>query len=160
MRPEKIKVYRTAEGTVFEIVFLVAAILLWAFIIRMLAQAPEVVPSHFDILGRPDAYGSPATIIFCCVMLAVMGAGMLATAYFPGSVNIPVKVSTPRQYSLVIRMMRVMSLLMLLLTYSVAYPALSLECHSALGVLLVTLLIVVVLAVFIFLIYCAGKVTE
>ena len=56
---EKIKVHRTAEGTAFEVAFVVMAVVVWALVIWMISQAPDVIATHFDGNGRPNGYGSP-----------------------------------------------------------------------------------------------------
>ncbi len=152
MKQQKIKVYRTKEGTAFELVFLLFAILLWGYIAWLASHAPEVVPTHFGINGQPDAYGSPLEILLPCIITTVLGICMMAGAYFPHTVNLPVKLNSPRQYALVVRMMRVLGLLMLLLTLSIAFSALHQGSHGALLVLASVALMLIVIAVFIFLI--------
>ena len=48
---EDIKVYRTKEGTIFEVAFLILALIVWGLIIWFIKQAPDVVPTHFDASG-------------------------------------------------------------------------------------------------------------
>ena len=59
---EDIKVYRTKEGTIFEVAFLILALIVWGLIIWFIKQAPDVVPTHFDASGAPNAWGSPLGI--------------------------------------------------------------------------------------------------
>lgn len=124
MKPEKIKVNRTLEGNIFEMVFLVLLIAVWVFVIQALSSAPDVVPTHFDAAGRATSYGSKYGILFPCIMTSVAGFVVLIGAYFPHTINIPVKVKSPRQYLLAIRMMRVLSLVLLVLTAVIAYTSL------------------------------------
>jgi membrane protein YdbS with pleckstrin-like domain len=49
----------------------------------------------------------------------VTGAGLLAGAYFPHTLNMPVEVKTPRQYELLIRMTRIAAIIMLLMTLAI-----------------------------------------
>lgn len=124
MKPEKIKVNRTLEGTIFEFAFLVVLIAVWVFIIIALQKAPNVVPTHFDAAGRATSYDSKFGILFATIFTTIGGVIMLGGAYFPHTINIPVKVKTPRQYLLAIRMMRVLSLVLLALTAVIAYTSL------------------------------------
>ena len=126
----KIKVYRTTEGTLFELAFLVLAIVVWVLVILMLNNAPDVVATHFDASGRPNGYGSPWGLLFPCIITTVVGAGMLLGAYFPNTINVPVEVTTPRQYELLIRMTRIGALLFLLLTLAIPATALWLSPPS------------------------------
>ena len=124
MKPEKIKVNRTLEGTIFEFAFLVLLIAVWVFIIIALQKAPDVVPTHFDGADHPTSYDSKYSILFTTIVTSIGGIIMLGGAYFPHKINMPVKVKTPRQYLLAIRMVRVLSLVLLALTAVIAYTSL------------------------------------
>ena len=130
MKPEKIKVNRTLEGTIFEFAFLVLLIAVWVFIILALKKAPDVVPTHFDAVGHATSYDSKYSILFVTIFTSVGGIIMLGSAYYPHTINIPVKVKTPRQYLLAIRMMRVLSLVLLALTAVIAYTSLVAGAHG------------------------------
>ncbi len=130
MKPEKIKVNRTLEGNIFEIVFLVLLIAVWVFIILALKKAPDVVPTHFDAVGHATSYDSKYSILFVTIFTSIGGIIMLGSAYYPHTINIPVKVKTPRQYLLAIRMMRVLSLVLLALTAVIAYTSLVAGAHG------------------------------
>ncbi|WP_028902560.1 DUF1648 domain-containing protein [Prevotella sp. P6B4] len=155
MKPEKIKVNRTLEGTIFELVFLVLLIAVWVFIIIALQKAPDVVPTHFDDLGRAASYDSKYSILFAAIFTSVAGVILLGTAYFPHTINIPVKIQTPRQYALAIRMIRVLSLVMLALTAVIAYTSLVAVSPSAVPILAVVGLMFAVIIVFCVLIFKA-----
>ena len=124
MKPEKIKVNRTLEGTIFEFAFLVLLIAVWVFIIIALQKAPDVVPTHFDGLGHPSSYESKYGILFATIFTTIGGVIMLGGAYYPHNINLPVRIKTPHQYLLAIRMMRVLSLVLLALTAVIAYTSL------------------------------------
>ena len=115
----KVKVHRTTEGTIFEVAFLVLAVIVWTLIIWQVSKAPNVIATHFDMNGHPNGYGSPWGLMFPCIMTTVVGACLLAAAYFPHTINVPVEVKTPRQYELLIRMTRIIALIMLLLTLAI-----------------------------------------
>ena len=118
-KKQKIKVNRTKEGTVFEIAFVMLAVIVWALIIWMLCKAPDVVATHFDGRGHPNGYGSPWGLVIPCIITTVVGAGLLVVAYHPHLINMPVEMKTPRQYELGIRSTRVAALTLLLLTLSI-----------------------------------------
>ena len=153
------RVGRTLEGTIFEIAFLVLAILVWAFIVWLMSRAPDTVPTHFNLEGKADSWGSPTTILFPCVVTTVVGACLLLAAYFPHTVNLPVEVKTPRQVALVIRMVRVMALELLLLTLALAFISLGSsighESGSVAPVLIVVGLLLLTCVVFTVLVYKA-----
>ena len=124
MKPEKINVYRTLEGNIFELVFLILLIAVWVFIIIALQKAPDVVPSHFDAAGRATSYDSKYSILLVTIFTTIGGVITLGGAYFPHTINLPVRIKTPRQYQLAIRMMRVLSFTLLALTAAIGYTSL------------------------------------
>ena len=123
MKKEKIKVYRTTEGTIFEIIFLVVLITVWTLLITYWHQAPDIIPTHFGIDGQPNDWGSKSGILIPCGITSLTGLVLMITAYFPHKVNIPVTVSSPRQWPLVVRMTRCIGLMMLVLTFTIGYTA-------------------------------------
>ncbi|MBO5592151.1 MAG: DUF1648 domain-containing protein, partial [Prevotella sp.] len=88
-----VKVHRTTEAMILEVVFVLTAILVWGIIIWMIHQAPDIVPTHFDALGKPNAYGSPVGIAIPCIIMTIAGVGLMVLAYFPRFINMPVKIT-------------------------------------------------------------------
>lgn len=155
MKQQKIKVYRTTEGTIMEVVFLLMAVAVWGCIIYWVSRAPETVPTHFRADGTPDAYGSPMKILLPCIILTVLGGCMMLGAYFPHTVNLPFSISRPSQYPWVVRMMRIIGLLMLPLVFCIALSALALPSHSIVPVISSIAAPIVASIVFTILIYRA-----
>jgi uncharacterized membrane protein len=149
---QKFKIPRTVEGTIFEIAFVVLAVVVWVLIIVMLRHSPDTVATHFDIAGRPDDYGSKLHILFPCIMTSVMGGCMLLGAYFPHTVNLPVMIENLRQALLVTRMMRILALVFLLLTIAMAYTSLS-AAHTGLPIILTVAAILSIVGFFTVFIY-------
>lgn len=116
---ERITVHRTTEDTIFEITFLILAVIVWALIILMLSKAPDVIATHFDGHGHPNGYGSPWGLLVPCIITTVVGAGLLVAAYYPHLINMPVEMKNLRQYELAIRSTRIVALTLLLLTLSI-----------------------------------------
>ena len=119
MEKQKIKVNRTSEGTLFEIVFVVLAVIVWALIIWMLSEAPNVIVTHFDGNGNPNGYGSPWGLLVPCFITTIAGGALLVAAYHPHLINMPVKINNLRQYELAIRSTRIAALLLLLVTLAI-----------------------------------------
>ena len=141
---EDIKVYRTKEGTIFEVAFLILALVVWGLIIWFVKQAPDVVPTHFDASGNPNAWGSPLGIVIPCGIISIGGIIMMILCYFPKYFNLAEKHKTPRNYALSIRMLRIFSLLMLLLTLVVAWTSLRSTSHSPIPVFSIVGIMVIV----------------
>ena len=68
---KKVQVHRTSEAIIFETAFAIVAIIVWGIITWMLYRAPDIVPTHLDASGKPNAYGSPSGIIIPCIVLTI-----------------------------------------------------------------------------------------
>ena len=92
-----VKVNRTLEGTIFEIV--VAAILIVSWVIIIMNR--NNLPAWFPLAQ--------------CIITSLVSLGMMVAAYFPNSINMPVQINTPRQYALAIRMVRIIGVILSLM---------------------------------------------
>ena len=148
---KNVKVHRTTEATIFEIVFAIVAVIVWGLIIWMIHQAPDIVPTHFDASGKPNAYGSPTGIAIPCIIITIAAISCMAVAYFPRYVNMPFKITNIRQVELAIRSVRVAGITMLLLALAVVYTLLGTDSPSpapifaVIGLLLVEILVFTIL---------------
>lgn len=152
---KKVQVHRTTEGTVFEVAFVILAIIVWGLITWMIHRAPDIVPTHFDAFGKPNAYGSPSGIIIPCIVLTIGAVVCMAIAYFPRHINMPFKITNIRQVELAIRFSRVMGITFLLIPLSVAYMMLGMSSPSPIPILVVIGLLLLEIIVFTILIYKA-----
>lgn len=152
---KEVKVHRTTEATVFEVAFAILAIIVWGIIIWMIHRAPDIVPTHFDGSGKPNAYGSPVGIIIPCVILTIGAIVCMVIAYFPRHINIPFKITNIRQVELVIRQLRVMGITFLLIPLSVVYMMLGMQSPSPAPIIAVIGLLLLEIIVFMILIYKA-----
>lgn len=129
------------EGTIFEIAFAIIAIIVWGLIIWLVHQAPDIVPTHFDASGKPNAYGSPTGVTIPCVILTIGAIVMMVLAYFPRHINMPFKITNIRQVELAIRQLRIVGITFLFLPLAVAYMMLGMKTPSATPMLVVVGLI-------------------
>ena len=132
---KKVQVHRTTEGTVFEVAFVILAIIVWGLIIWMIHRAPDIVPTHFDASGKPNAYGSPTGLLI--------------------PINMPFKITNIRQVELAIRFSRVMGITFLLIPLSVAYMMLGMSSPSPIPILVVIGLLLLEITFFSIVIYKA-----
>ena len=121
-----VKVNRTLEGTIFEIV--VAAILIVSWVIIIMNR--DNLPAWFPL---PQ-----------CIITSLVSLGMMVAAYFPNSINMPVQINTPRQYALAIRMVRIIGVIMSLMPVT-AYLHSMLSTAFCVGGLVVVIIIFSVL---------------
>jgi len=138
---KKIKVHRTTEATVFEVAFAIVAIIVWGLIIWLVHRAPDIVPTHFDASGKPNAYSSPIGATIPCVILTIGAIVMMVLAYFPRHINMPFKITNIRQVELAIRQLRIVGITFLFLPLAVAYMMLGMKTPSATPMLVVVGLI-------------------
>ena len=151
MKKQRFKVERSAEGTAFELAFVLLTIVVWVAIVMFYSQAPDVIPTHFGPSGAPDAFGPKTRMFIPCIVITVVGACMMAGAYFPHTVNLPgIYLVNERQAAWSTRLMRVLGILFLLLAGAVALDMLR---GHILFVLIVIAMMVLVCPVSIYLIY-------
>lgn len=141
---EEIKVYRTKEGTIFEVIFLILAIVVWGLIIWFVKQAPDIVPTHFDASGTPNAWGSAVRISIPCAIITIVGISMMILCYFPKCFNLAEKHKTPRNYALSIRMLRIFGLFMLLLALVIVWTSLRSTSHSPIPIISIIVIMVII----------------
>ena len=125
-----VKVNRTLEGTIFEIV--VAAILIVSWVIIIMNR--DNLPAWFPLSQ--------------CIITSLVSLGMMVAAYFPNSINMPVQINTPRQYALAIRMVRIIGVILSLMPVTAYF-------HSMLSTVFCVGGLVVVIIIFSVLIYRA-----
>ena len=155
MKKQRFKVERSTEGTVFELAFVLLAIVVWVAIVVFYNQAPDVIPTHFGPSGAPDSFSPKTRMFFPCIIITVVGACMMAGAYFPHSVNLPgISLVNERQAALSTRLMRVLGILFLLLAGALALDMLR---GHVLFVLIMIAIMVLVCPVFIYFIYKYNK---
>lgn len=150
---KEIKVHRTMESTIFEMVFVLVAIVVWGLIIWLIHRAPDIVPTHFDASGKPNAYGSPSGVAIPCIILTIGAIACMVCAYFPRHINMPFKIKNIRQVEIAIRFLRVTGITILLLPLAVAYSMLGMSSPSAIPILAVVGLLFVEIIVFSILCY-------
>ena len=145
---KKVKVHRTTEGTVLEAVFVIVAIIVWGLIIWMVHRAPDIVPTHFDASGNPNAYGSPARVTIPCIIITIGALICMVVAYFPRHINMPVKITNIRQVELAIASIRVAGITTLLLALAIAYMMLGMSSPSPYPVIAVIILFILEIIIF------------
>lgn len=115
-----VRMPRTTEGTVFEVVGLFLLIALWVVAVWMYRHAPETIPTHFDATGTPNNYGSRLMLIWVAVGGTLAMLLMFVCAYFPSAtVNLPVKLNTWPRRMMASRLVRILALLMGMLAITI-----------------------------------------
>lgn len=122
--PQNVVVNRTVEGTVFEVVASLAIVALWAAVVYMIVKSGgRPIPTHFDIAGNPDEYGSPYWLLLVGGVGTFIGGYYMLAAYHPTTwISMSFPVRTPRQIKHIVRWSRLMAvevpLFCIVLTFS------------------------------------------
>lgn len=112
---KKIKVHRTTEGTIFEIVAALLLVVLWVLTVVLWQRCNSTIATHFDLTGTPDGFGSRNHMFVTAVAGTVSTVLLLVSAYFPRFINLPVGISNIRQAATAVRMVRVLAVTVALL---------------------------------------------
>lgn len=86
-------------------------VILWLLTFWKYADLPEIIPTHFNAGGEPDAYGSKSTIFTLPIIASLLFLLLSVIVKFPQKFNYPVKITPENaagQYTNASRMMRFM----------------------------------------------------
>lgn len=127
MQPE-IRIERTVAGTVVEFVSLLLNVVLIALVAIYWSRLPESVPTHFDLDGTPNGYGSKSVLFLLIGISAFTSFIMLWGAYHPRYVLTKRhEIRNLRQHHYGMLLLRIYSILLPILFISVVlnvfYPA-------------------------------------
>lgn len=70
------------------------------FLISSWQRIPEIVPTHFDALGRADGYGGKGSLIVEALFMIGIFLLLALVERFPQAMNFPVKVTAENRYRL------------------------------------------------------------
>lgn len=115
-----VKVHRTQEGLVFEVISTVLIVLLWVIAVVLFLHSPEKVPAHFGTDLEANAMGSRSVLLIMAAIGTFTTILLLISAYFPHKmVNMPFEITDVRQYAPVVQMTRVLAIEIALLFISI-----------------------------------------
>ena len=130
----KLNVVRTPKDMIFDCVFLVLTVAIWGIIAWLISRAPDIVPTHFNGSGKPDAWGSPTFIIIPSLIMTAVALFCAFSIYLPiGSINMPF-VEGPgneRQKKLGVLLSRIIGLLILIIMLFIAVYSLAMKNHDS-----------------------------
>lgn len=115
-----VKVHRTQEGLMFEVISTVLIVLLWVIAVVLFLHSPEKVPTHFGTDLEANAMGSRSVLLIMAATGTFTTILLLISAYFPHKmVNMPFEITDVRQYAPVVQMTRVLAIEIALLFISI-----------------------------------------
>ena len=96
------------------------------FLAACWSNIPETVPTHFNALGKADAYGSKGSLIAEAVIMAALFLLLAVVERFPSVWNFPVKVTAEnkaRLYVIGFTMIGAMKVLMVCMFINVGFSS-------------------------------------
>jgi len=91
---------------------------LWVFCIRAYTILPETIPTHFNLKGVPDGYGSRATLFILPSIATAIALLMTILNQYPHIFNYMVKITinnAEQQYRSATRLLRAVKLFVIVL---------------------------------------------
>jgi uncharacterized membrane protein len=132
----KIKIRRTTLDWVIEFIGLFFLIILIALPFIFSGKLPDRIPTHFNIAGEPDGYGSKMTLWILPLTAAIMYIGMTILEAFPYIYNYPVEITPENavsQYKLGTRLIRILKTTIAILFSFLSYQTMKTALGSAAG---------------------------
>ncbi|WP_284652125.1 DUF1648 domain-containing protein [Flavobacterium terrisoli] len=119
-----IKLQLTITDKILEVVGLLVLLGFWFFMLSHYTQLPDIIPTHFGGGGKPDGYGSKWTIIMLPIVGTLLYTGLTIVSRFPHKFNYTATITqanAEKQYSIMVRMIRVMKTMVLLTFFVLDY---------------------------------------
>ena len=99
----------TRFDRVLDLLALFLCILSWALAIGLYSDAPEQIPTGFDVAGNPRGWGSPLFYFFFAGIATFVTALMFVSLRYPQLINLPIALNertVVSQSALMIRCVR------------------------------------------------------
>lgn len=116
----KIKPIQQPVDKVTEIAAFALLAGLWVYAINVYAKMPQIVPTHFDLAGKADAYGDKDSLFAMPVIATVMFVLLSLVQRIPHLYNYPVEITpenAQRQYGMGVRLMRMLKIVIVLVFF-------------------------------------------
>lgn len=107
----------TADITI-EILAYTALIALWIFVLVIYSELPGEIPTHFDISGKADGFGSRETIFLAPAICTALFIFMSIIQRKPHWFNYAVEITpenAQKQYTIAVKMIRLVKLSVVLI---------------------------------------------
>lgn len=123
LKQPDVRLQRTWTNTAFEMVIGVMLVVLWvsiAFKIAMSGGKP--IPTHFDMAGNPDSYGSPYWLLLLGGVNTGLAVYYMIAAYRPlNMIHVNVRIRNMRQVWIVVRWAYVFTIEITMFCMSLVY---------------------------------------
>jgi uncharacterized membrane protein len=102
-----------------DVISLMALLFIWIYTIVQYANLPAIIPTHFDINGKIDDYGSKAVIFILPSIITVVLIGLSLLNKYPHIFNYTTKITkdiAQQQYTIATRLLRIIKMVIVLFT--------------------------------------------
>lgn len=118
MERPKLKISLTATDKLTEGAGFILLCLIWGLTAVNYSSLPDMIPVHFDALGKPDGFGGKITIWTLPLLSTLIFAGLTLLNKFPHIFNYPTEITPEnafKQYQMATRMIRVLKLVLVVI---------------------------------------------
>jgi uncharacterized membrane protein len=105
----RIRLKWTVWDLVLECTGWMLLILFWIVLFATYDQAPHTIPTHFNLLGKPDAFGHKSQLLMLPIVASLLFIGLTWLNKFPHIFNFPIEINehnAETQYRLATRFIR------------------------------------------------------
>lgn len=136
MTRPKIKIAMDRMDVMMEALGVVAVLLLLTYPGYHYGDLPDIIPTHFNRSGAPDAFSAKRSIWALPVIGLSTYFSMLILTRFPHKFNFPKKITkenAERQYRLAVKMMRTINLVVIIVFCYLTYQTVEISLGNAQG---------------------------
>lgn len=113
----KVKAEKTALDYGLEIISAMVLVASWVYLLMIFSDIPDQVPTHFELSGEPNGFGSKGTLIAILGMSTWIFVLFNILCRFPHIFNYPVKITAEnakKQYTLGCRLLRLIAFVLVI----------------------------------------------
>lgn len=145
----KLKIAMTKTDKIIELIILLIIIAVFIYVGLSWDNIPKTVPTHYNVSGEIDGYGSKSTIIFMLPVIIIMYTMFSIFSKYPHIFNYIVKITPENmenQYRMAIQLLRIMKLEIVLVFSWIVFSMIrsALYGESKLGTLFVPIELIVI----------------
>ena len=98
----------------------------WTYCFITFRDMPDIIPTHFNAMGKADAYGSKNNIWGLPIVSSVIYIGISILNNFPNIFNYPVTITeenAEKQYRWATKLLRILKTVILIIFFMIAYSS-------------------------------------
>ena len=129
----KLKMTCNAVDTFLEILGWCTLTLCWIVILVQYDKLPSLIPIHFDLFGKPDAFGNKGNIFILPFVASILFLGLTWLNRYPHVFNFPVQLTeenTYVQYQLATRLLRWLKWWIVLLFFTISLQSMNVQTYN------------------------------